>query len=147
MAEKGKAPFLRHRTELRVLYGDTDAGRVVYYANYLRFFEAGRTELIRDLGDSYRSLEERGFIMPVVESHARYKSPAFYDDLLVIETWITEVKKMSCRFEHRIFRKDEDQLLVRGYTVNAIIDSNGRLSRFPDPFYRLLLSATENPAE
>ncbi len=127
-----------HRTEVRVLYGDTDAGNVVYYANYFRFFESGRTEFIRDLGASYRSLEERGFIMPVIESHARYKSPAFYDDLLVIETSLTAVKKVSCRFDHRIFRHGENQLLVKGYTVNAIIDNNGRLTRFPEDFLQML---------
>ncbi len=135
MAEHGDG---WHRTGLRVLYGDTDAGGVVYYANYLRFFEAGRTELIRSLGSSYRELEERGFIMPVVECQLRYKSPARYDDLLVIETRITAVRPVSCRFEHRIFRKGESRLLVKGYTVNAVTGADGRLARFPDGFRTML---------
>ncbi len=127
-----------HRLEMRVLYGDTDAGRVVYYGNYYRFFEAGRTEFLRACGATYRQLEEQGYILPVVESHARYKAPARYDDLLVIETSILDIKRMSCRFNHRIFRKGDDRLLVRGHTVHAVIDSGGRLTRFPEDFWRLL---------
>ena len=66
----------------RVLYGDTDAGGVVYNANYLRFFELGRSDFMRTYVCSYREIEERGLILPVTESFARYKAPAFYDDLV-----------------------------------------------------------------
>ena len=68
------------RTKIRVLYGDTDAGGVVYNANYLRYFEFGRTEMMRERVCSYREIEELGFILPVTECWARYKAPAFYDE-------------------------------------------------------------------
>lgn len=129
---------LPHRTNCRVLYGDTDAGGVVYYANYLRFFEAGRTELLRSHGTSYRALEEQGFILPVIECYSRYKASAMYDDLLVVETTLVELKKVSCRFDYRILREGEGKLLVKGHTVNAVVDRAGKLTQFPDEFMKIL---------
>ena len=119
------------RTPIRVLYGDTDSGGVVYYANYLRYFEAGRTEFMRTRVISYRELEARGLVLPVVESHARYKASAVYDDLLTVETTLTELRNISCRFDHRIIRATDGKLLVKGYTVHAVIDRTGKLVRFP----------------
>jgi acyl-CoA thioester hydrolase len=129
-----------HRSECRVIYGDTDTGGVVYYGNYLRFFESGRTEILRANGTSYRELEEKGYILPVVECHTRYKASAQYDDLLIVETSIHEVKKISCRFNHRILRADDQKLLVKGHTVNACVDRQGKLIRFPDYFLKILQS-------
>jgi acyl-CoA thioester hydrolase len=131
------APII-HRNECRVLYGDTDSGGVVYYGNYLRFFESGRTEILRAQGTSYRELEEQGYILPVVECHTRYKASARYDDLLVVETSVAEVKKMSCRFNHRISRAADGQLLVKGYTLHACINRAGKLTPFPEYFLKKL---------
>jgi acyl-CoA thioester hydrolase len=128
-----------HRHLCRVLYGDTDSGGVVYYANYLRYFEAGRTEFMRELITSYRGLEEQGLILPVVECHARYKASACYDDLLVVETCLLEVKKVSCRFNYRIVRQSDNRLCAQGYTVHAVVDRNGRLARIPDNILERLL--------
>jgi acyl-CoA thioester hydrolase len=124
-----------HRTTYRVLYGDTDAGGMVYYGNYLRFFELGRTEYIRDLAQiSYREIEERGLILPVIECYSRYKAPAVYDDLLIIETSLNQLKSVSCRFCYRILRQEDNgakKLLAKGFTVNAAVDRDGRLTRLP----------------
>jgi len=120
-----------HRHPCRVLYGDTDSGGVVYYANYLRYFEAGRTEFMRELVASYRELEGQGFILPVVECHVRYKASARYDDLLLIETALAELKPVSCRFHYRISRRDDGKLLALGYTVNVAVDRQGKLSKLP----------------
>lgn len=133
-----------HHTQCRVIYGDTDSGGVVYYANYLRFFEAGRTEILRSHDASYRELEEQGYILPVVECHTRYKASARYDDLLIVETSVQDVKKMSCRFNHRITRANDQRLLVKGYTIHACVDLQGKLTRFPDYFLaKLNLIASE----
>ncbi|PID76980.1 MAG: thioesterase [Deltaproteobacteria bacterium] len=123
-----------HRTTVRVIYGDTDAGRVVYNANYLRYFEIGRTELMRKWICSYSEIERQGFILPVVECHIRYKAPAYYDDLLVIETSIAELSKIKCRFNCRILREEEgrEKLLAKGYTIHVAVDKNGKLVRLPD---------------
>ena len=124
-----------HRVEYRVLYGDTDAGGMVYYGNYLRFFELGRTEYIRELAQiSYREIEEQGLILPVIECYARYKAPALYDDQLVIETSLSELKNVSCRFSYRIYRKEKDggkTLIVKGFTVNAAVNRDNKLTRLP----------------
>ena len=137
-AENIPMPEPIHRHKCRVLYGDTDSGGVVYYANYLRYFEAGRTEFMRDLVSSYKELEDMGYILPVVECYARYKASAFYDDLLVIETSLVEVKKVSCRFHYRITREGEDKLLLTGYTVNAVTNRDGKLTKLPADFVERL---------
>lgn len=123
------------KTQCRVLYGDTDAGGVVYNANYLRYFEQGRTELMREWVCSYREIEALGLLLPVTETFARYKSPAFYDDVVCIETCVHELKRYSCRFNYRITRQDDDRprptLLVKGYTIHAAVTREGRLTRLP----------------
>lgn len=124
-----------HRTQCRVLYGDTDAAGVVYYGNYMRYFEQGRTEYMRDfVQTTYREVEEQGLVLPVIECYARYKAPAAYDDLLVIETSINELKNVSCRFSYRIHRQEDDgslTLLAKGFTVNASVNRSGKLTRLP----------------
>jgi acyl-CoA thioester hydrolase len=125
-----------HRTTCRVLYGDTDAGGVVYNANYLRFFEIGRTEFMRDWVCSYRDIEERGLILPVTECYSRFKAPALYDDLLLIETSLVELNKFTCRFCYKISREQENstrpKLLVKGFTVHASVSREGKLTNLPE---------------
>ena len=110
-----------HKVEHRVIYADTDAGQVVYYANYFRWFESGRRELFRDLGIDYASLAERGVISPVVEAHCNYFKPARYDDIVVVETTISEIKEKSVKFEYKVFGKGE--LLASGHTVNVFVST------------------------
>jgi acyl-CoA thioester hydrolase len=124
------------QTTVRVLYGDTDAGGVVYNANYLRYFEIGRTELMREWVCSYSDIEKLGFVLPVTECWVRYKAPSFYDDLLTIETAITEITKVKYKFSYRITRKEEGvehpKLLAKGYTVHAAVTREGKLTRLPE---------------
>lgn len=124
-----------HRTVCRVLYGDTDAAGVVYNANYLRYFEMGRTELMRDWVCSYRDIEALGIVLPVTECFCRFKVPARYDDQLTIETSIALLKNVTCRFHYRITRQDPDldhpRLLAKGYTIHASINREGKLARLP----------------
>jgi len=124
-----------HRCQYRVLYGDTDAAAVVYNANYLRFFEIGRTELMRENVCSYREIEELGLIFPVIECYTRFKAPARYDDLLIIETRLNELTQITCKFTYKILRPDEatgrELLLARGHTVHASINRKGKLTPLP----------------
>lgn len=137
-------PKTVHRTTVRVLYGDTDAGGVVYNANFLRYFEVGRTELMRESVCSYLAIEKMGFILPVTECWTRYKAPAFYDDLLTIETWVEEVTPIKCRFNYRVVRPEEGleraKLLVKGYTVHVAVTRQGKLTRLPDEIITKLSS-------
>ncbi len=128
-----------HRLSYRVIYGDTDTGGVVYYGNYLRIFEMGRTEFLRSmLKTSYRDLEHEGLILPVSEAYCRYKAPAHYDDLLELSTSLESFSKFSIRFHFLIHRFDDRRLLAKGYTVHAATDRSGRLIRLPKDFQATL---------
>ncbi len=113
-----------HKINHRVIYADTDAGQVVYYANYLRWFEIGRRELCRDLKVDFSALDKMGIIIPVVEVKCNYLYPARYDDIVTIDTIIAEVKDKSIRFEYKITRKSDRKLLASGYTVNVFVNKN-----------------------
>ena len=121
------------RCELRVIYGDTDQMGVVYYANYLRWFEAGRTEFLRAKGLSYSEFEAREkLILPVAEAGVNYLSPARYDDLVVVETSLAQARRASARFTYEVRRGPD--LLATGFTVHACVDTTGRIRRLPDEF-------------
>lgn len=125
------------KVDIRVIYGDTDQMGVVYYANYLRFFEAARNEYLRAAGARYRDVEETyGIHLPVAEAHIEYKRPARYDDALVVEAWLGEMGRASLRFCYRVKRGDE--LLATGHTLHACIDRTGRPKRLPEPLLALV---------
>ena len=134
-------------TNIRVIYGDTDRMGVVYYANYLRFFEAGRNEFLRAAGARYRDVEaEHGIMFPVVEANVVYRHPARYDDMIRVETSIAELKRASLRFTYRVVRVEDERLLAEGHTVHACIDREHKPTRLPEPVAALLRGAT-SPAE
>jgi acyl-CoA thioester hydrolase len=117
-------------TSIRVIYGDSDQMGVVYYANYLRFFEAGRNEFIRAKGLRYRDFEERhGLVLPVAEASVKYLAPARYDDLLEVEVTLAEARRASARFTYRVLRDGE--VLATGHTVHACVGRDGKIRRMP----------------
>jgi len=109
-----------HETTVRVLYADTDKAGVVYYGNYLRFFERGRTEYFRALGRSYADFEKMGILLTVVEVHARYHAPARYDERVVIRTWISRVTRTRIEFGYELLN-DEGRKLCEGTTLLGCI--------------------------
>ena len=115
--------------EIRVIFGDTDQMGVVYYANYLRYFESARADYWRSLGKSYKDLEAWGVGLPVVEAHCTYKRPAHYEDLLVVEVEVSELRGASLRFVYRVLRGDV--LLAEGHTRHAVIGTDGRPKALP----------------
>lgn len=123
--------FPLHRIETRVTYGETDAMGIVYYANYLRWFEMGRTEFMRHLGIAYKELEDRGTYLPVSEVFCKYFISARYDDILIIETTIGFLKRASIQFAYRILRKSDGAELVTGTTLHAFTDREGKIVRVP----------------
>jgi len=123
---------LSHRHRFRVIYGDTDRMGIVYYANYLRYFEAGRTELLRAAGIDYVQLEGDGVLLPVAEAHARYRAPAGYDDELELETAVFRVGTSSIRIRYRIERPVDGTLIATGETRHACVDRGGRVIRVPE---------------
>ncbi len=130
-----------HRFALRVRYGDTDQMGVAYYGNYLRWFEVGRAELMRSLGLSYRSIEESGIRLPVVEARCRYLKPARYDDLVVIETGVARLGRASVRFVYRILNEATGELLAFGSTQHCFLGPGGQPVRAPEEIAALLARA------
>jgi acyl-CoA thioester hydrolase len=127
---------------IRVIYGDTDQMGVVYHANYFRYFELSRIELVRSRGSSYREMEREGLALPVVEATASYKSPARYEDMLLVRPHVSEVKRVSLTFTYEIFREGgADTPLCTGRTVHACVNREGKPTRLPDAFVRLLHEA------
>jgi acyl-CoA thioester hydrolase len=117
----------------RVIFAETDAMGIVYYANYLRWFEVGRVELLRRMGMSYREMTDRGIHLPVTEAAVRYLSPARYDDLLEIRAEVRELRRASISFGYRIHRAGGG-ILAEGSTTHAFTDEAGQVIRVPAEF-------------
>jgi acyl-CoA thioester hydrolase len=117
---------------VRVRYAETDQMGIVYYANYLVWFEVGRTDLLRHGGWSYREMEGDGFSLPVVEAHTDYRQPARYDDDLEIRTTGALLSPVRVRFDYTIERPADRATLATGHTVHAALDRSGRPRRLPE---------------
>ena len=137
---------LSHRTHYRVIYGDTDTMGVAYHANYLRWFEIGRTELLRAWGLPYREIEARGIQLPVAEAHCKYQQPARYDDLLTIEATFDSNVKGGVKIDYRILSQDENTVHATGYTRHAFLDLQGNIIR-PPAFFRELIADLDNESK
>lgn len=130
-----------HETMLRVRYSETDKMGVVYHANYLIWFEIGRTEFCRARGFSYRDMEEsEDAFLVVAESYCRYKAPAHYDEELIVRTHITEKRRRSLRFGYEVVRASDGQIIAEGETGHVLTDSSGHVRSFPEAYNRLLSS-------
>jgi len=119
-----------HKTKIRVRYKDTDRMGVVYYGNYLTYFEIGRAELMRDLGFPYSAFESDGYSLVVTEANAKYHSNVGYDTLVTVRTKISDLRLVRVSFEYEIV-DEQFGLLVSGYTVHACINSNSKPMRIP----------------
>jgi len=121
--------MIRSRVEVTVRYAETDMMGVVYHANYLPWFEVGRTTLLKSMGVPYRQLEDEGFRLPVLEISAKYLRPAVYDDTVEIVTTLAERPLLRIRLDYEVKRAGE--LLATGSSVHAFIDRSGRPVRPP----------------
>ena len=129
--------MLVHETQLRVQYYETDQMGVVHHSNYIRYFEVGRTELIRRLGMSYKDLEDSGTVMPITNVEVRYFYPARYDELLRVKIVVKEMPKVRMVFFYEIYN-EEGKLLADGSTTLAFLNKEtGRPQRCPEVMTRL----------
>jgi len=117
---------------VRVRYAETDKMGVVYYANYLIWFEVGRTDWLRETGWTYRVMEEEGIQLPVIEAHCEYRQGARYDDAVEIRTRGRTLSPVRIQFDYDVIRSADAAVLATGHTVHATIDRNGRPVRMPD---------------
>jgi acyl-CoA thioester hydrolase len=136
-AAEGAAAVTRS-TFVRVRYAETDRMGVVYYANYLVWFEVGRTEWLRHTGWSYREMEAGGVSLPVIEAHCEYRQSAKYDDEIEIVTHATLLSPVRIRFDYQVVRARDSALAALGYTVHAALAAGGRPCRLPDRVRALL---------
>jgi len=129
-----------HETDVRVRYAETDQMGIAHHANYLIWFEAGRSDLCRARGFSYKEMEEYdSALMVVAESYVRYKSPAFYEDVLTIRTGLSEMRSRSIRFNYEIYRRSDETLIAEGETLHLVTDKNQNVRTIPEIYRRKLL--------
>jgi acyl-CoA thioester hydrolase len=111
---------------------------IVYHTNYIKWFEIGRTELLRDMGIYYAVFESRGFNLPLTKAYCHYLLPARYDQVLLIETEIEYVKRASMKFNCIIWDEKMENKLVEGYTVHACTNNEGKIVRIPQDVLDLI---------
>ena len=116
--------------QIRVRYAETDRMGLLHHANYLVYFEQGRTELLRQMGRTYKDVEDQGFFLVLAKVEVRYRQPARYDDVLTLRTTVTRTTPV--RIEHRYEVRRDGQLLAEGSSTLACVDKDGRLQAMPE---------------
>jgi acyl-CoA thioester hydrolase len=126
------------RSRIRVRYAETDQMGVAYHGNYFAWFEVGRTDLLRDLGFTYKDLEAGGLRLPVIEARARFLRPARYDDVLDVRTRLAACRGARVTFDYAVLREGNETPLATGSTSHAAVDPEGRARRIPDAVRKAL---------
>ena len=132
--------MLSSKTEIRVRYADTDQMQFVYNGKYLEYFEVGRTEMLREIDLPYSYIENEGYQLPVLETHAKYISAAYYDDILVIESFVKDYPSFRIHIDYRIFRlvpsgKGNNILVAEGFTEHVFIKKDSKKPVRPPGFF------------
>jgi len=130
--------------ELRVRYAETDSMGVVYHANYLVWFEMGRSEYCRKQGFNYRDLEAAGYYIVVAEASCKYRKPARYDEVIQVRTFLHALKSRSLCFRYQVLRKGSTETLVEGETRHLCLDAAGRVKVIPDPYASYLAEGLDS---
>lgn len=141
--------FTEKRSRFRVRYSETDQMGIVYHANYLPWFEVGRTDFLREAGVTYCELEQQGFLLPVTDAVLSYKQPARYDDVVEVRTRIGELTPLRLNFAYEIYRVADETLLVTGETKHVFTNQAlkpVRLPRVLPDLYAWLKAAYEQKA-
>jgi acyl-CoA thioester hydrolase len=123
-------PLDRGEIAIRVRYAETDRMGLLHHANYLVYFEQGRTELLRSRGITYKDLEDQGYLLVLTRVEVRYRSPARYDDLLTLRTTVTRTTAVRIEHKYEVFR--EGALMAEGETTLASVDRDGRIQPLPE---------------
>ncbi|MGC8642929.1 MAG: acyl-CoA thioesterase [Isosphaeraceae bacterium] len=121
---------IQHDLSIRVRYAETDRMGLLHHANYFVYFEAGRTELLRQRGLSYREIEDAGHYLVIIEAGCKFKRPAFYDDLLTLRTTVARVTHVKIVHHYEVFR--DGVLLAEGHTTLACVDKDGKPQPLPE---------------
>lgn len=124
--------MLEHSTRIRVRYGETDQMGYMYYGNYAQFYEVGRVEMLRSLGMTYRSMEEEGIMMPVLDMKVRYLKPALYDEEITVRVILEKMPGVRMHFRYELFN-ERNELINTGETTLAFIDMKRNRPCLPSP--------------
>lgn len=130
---------------IRVRYGETDQMGHAYYANYFYWFEQARGAYCRERGFTYKSLEEQGYFLPVVEAHARYRGEVLYDDLIVVRVWVGEIRRASIQFCYEVRREDSGRRVTEGYTWHVLMGTGRRAVTIPKNIEEMILRTPSRP--
>lgn len=131
-----------NETQLRVRYAETDQMGVVYHSNHFIWFEVGRVELMRQMGFVYRDIErDEGCFIAVAEAKCQYRSPVFYDEEVVVRTWLKSVRNSVIVFNYELLRAGTDTLLAEGETLHIVTDSNMKLAKLPQKYLKAFRAA------
>jgi acyl-CoA thioester hydrolase len=114
-----------HRSQMRTLYVDTDRSQVVYHANYLRYFEFGRAELMRDFKYPYKEIEASGYVYPIIKTELNYYTPLFYDDLMHVHTRPAALELVKLQFDYVITRAEDNEIICTGFTRHCAVNEKG----------------------
>ena len=109
--------------KIRVRYKETDKMGIVHHSNYYPWFEVARTEFMRSVGMNYRHMEEKGVMLPLLETHCKYLQGAKYDDLLTVRTWMSRFAGIRLTMEYEVIRDEDGVVLAKGSTVHAFTDN------------------------
>lgn len=132
-------------TEIRVRYAETDKMGIVHHSNYYVWFELGRSEFCRSRGFSYRDMEDKDdALLVVAESYCRYKSPAYYEDLLSIRTQVARIRSRSIVFVYEIYRAEDDTVIAEGETMHIVVNKQNKICTLPSQYEAMLMSHSED---
>lgn len=130
--------------KVRIYYEDTDCGGVVYYANYLKYFERARTHFLEEHGLSVSELIQQGTEFRVTKAELAYRSAAVHGETLVVDTTVSASRRASIIFSHRIREQTTQRLVVEGSATLVVVDSHGKVKRIPLPIRQALNLATDS---
>ncbi len=124
--------------DIRVRYAETDQMGIAYYANYLIWFEVGRSEFCRERGFRYAELEALGYKLVVTDVHCKYRNSARYDETIVVRTRLKAINKRMVTFGYQVLRQDKEELIAEGETQHICVDSSGKTKTLPEKFFHCL---------
>jgi len=125
-------------TKIRVRYAETDRMQFAHHTRYFEWFECARTELLREIGYSYKSVEDDGTFLPLVEANCKYIQPALYDDILEIHTSLKNLPRSTLKLDYQIIRSEDQILLAEAFTIHAMTNKNGRPIKPPIKFLNFI---------
>jgi len=138
-----KGNYMISQTKIKVRYVETDQMGIVHHSNYFNWFEVGRTEFFNQIGLSYKEIESSGIVLPLINANCNYKIPAKYEDELIIQTRIEEVKFAKSKLVYEVIRITDNKVLATGYTVHAFANKLFKpinLKRTNEKLYNILLN-------